>query len=219
MEKSKIISKLEKLIALATSPNEFEADRAMEKAAEIMKKHNLTMNDLEQGEQKSGLCMSDTEMGKRVPVWKTLIYIKVPAIFSCSTLRKNTRDGSIMCILGEKEDVELAKHFCNYFCIAITMYSKLYQGNKNDFKYAMTLTITDRLKKMYEKIVEDNTTALVVIHKKKKIDDYINQMKNVKTRTTRSKSMTKSDYLAGIKAGKNMAINTPIEQQRRQAIA
>lgn len=223
MSRSKIIEKIEKLLALATSPNEFEATRAMEKAAEILKKHNLSMSDILNNKKEYKLHSFGQNMGKRTPEWKKTIFARVSNVFDCALLVvKVPKEDSLYQILGHLEDLKLTRHFCDFFCGVVEEAGKMYFGttkDKNDFKYGMSIKITDRLKQMHTILLKDETTALVVIEKKKKINDYIDSLGNIKTKKLSGRNqMSRKSFFDGVAAGENICLNTPIQHEKKVAI-
>ena len=223
MEKVKILDKIKKLFALATSPNENEAQLAMEKASELLAKHNLSMADLQnETKEQPRMFMFSKDMGERVPKWKQLIYVVLPKTFDCAVLIERSYRKQEYIIIGQKEDVEMTTYFCNYFINAIPKltknYPELYNTKlKNDFIYGATVTVLSRLDKMYKKMETVKTTALVLANKRKLVDDYINSMGNVQNRKMSYRNnISRNAYMQGVAAGNSMNIHTPIENGTEQ---
>lgn len=235
MENHEVLEKIKKLIALATSPNEHEAALAMEKASKLLEKHNLSMADLQSHKAVDPtMFMVSKEMGKRVPKWIQILYLHVAQVFDCELLiQKHVNSLQSYAIVGQKDDIEMTKHFCAYFIITIPKlaehvqfknygeyeFRRMKTKEKNDFIYGATVTVIGRLKEMYRKMSTTKSTALVLANKKKVVADYI--ANNFRTRTQGIKGkqkISRQAYMAGVHAGKNMSIQTPIAEpeQTRQ---
>ncbi len=227
MEKQFMLEKIKKLLALATSPNEHEAALAMEKASELLAKHNLSMADMQNDSNTDPkLFIVNKEMGKRVPKWIQIMYLSVSRVFDCELLvEKHYNRMQTYMIIGQKDDIEMTKHFCKYFIQTIPQIAKqttieknwdipryLNTKEKNDFIYGATITIINRLKKMYAKMSETKCTALVLANKKKIVSDYIANNFRTKTSAINGKQrISREAYMAGVSAGNNMPIHTPIK--------
>jgi hypothetical protein len=70
-----IIDRINKLLALATSANEYEASAAAAKAQEILTEHNLRLEDIETGQKSPTLPIEQITIGSnsRKVHWKGFI--------------------------------------------------------------------------------------------------------------------------------------------------
>ena len=71
------LSQIKKLLALATSPNEFEAALAAAKAQELMFKYHLSLVDLPFNEQLQEKPVSETFDFHRHDKWRRVQWIRV----------------------------------------------------------------------------------------------------------------------------------------------
>lgn len=110
---NKIIEKIQKLLALATSPNENEAKAAAAKANALLVKHNITMQDVEVdlSYEKDVL-----DVNRRRPVEaKYINSILIGHFFVKIVERRNRREGTTThFILGEETNVQVAKYIHSF---------------------------------------------------------------------------------------------------------
>lgn len=79
--KSKILQKIERCLALSTSSNANEAATALRQAQKLMQMHSLSMSDVELAK----LSVVETgEHSARPPRWRKILIQAVSAAFSCS---------------------------------------------------------------------------------------------------------------------------------------
>lgn len=134
MEKSKekIINKIQNLLDLAKSDNEYEAFSAMEKARLLMAKHNISVSELEtdiESEPTEKDVVNDTvfETSKRGII---AIAQVIANNFKCKFYYKNTKPIKLQ-FVGLNKDVEIAKEILTY---AIIVAKKLAQRTIKDLK-------------------------------------------------------------------------------------
>lgn len=114
MDKTKIIERIKKLIALSTSSNEYEAALAISKAQELINKYALEYSDLFGIEQKN-IQEITLVCGKRIPVWKVHLARLLGSVFDLLILRSSltiTREHSIV-ICGFEADLAIAEYAFN----------------------------------------------------------------------------------------------------------
>lgn len=116
-ENHKILDKVHKLLALAQSANEHEAQNAMAKAHEFLLKHNLSLLDVQT--KWNYVHKQIGEVGKRNPI-KTIIsaiicrFFFVEAIWTFGYDQHKDRSGQILEIYGTPENVEMAEYVYDY---------------------------------------------------------------------------------------------------------
>ncbi|MBM4055720.1 MAG: DUF2786 domain-containing protein [Planctomycetes bacterium] len=116
-ENHTILDKVHKLLALAQSKNEHEAQIAMTKAHELLLKHNLSLLDAHAGHHY--IHKQIGEVGKRDTI-KSIIssilckYFFVEAIWTFGYDQHKNRNGRILEIYGTPENVEMAEYVYDY---------------------------------------------------------------------------------------------------------
>jgi len=138
----RFIRKVEKLFALARSPNENEAALAMEKANELIEKYNLSFRDTG-GEKQFGYTVINRKR-KRIESYQRHICRILQDFFFVRVVMSSLYDPltdqryKSIELLGTKENVTIAEH-CYYF-----LENKLFSlWNYNRFKFKGS-TITEK---------------------------------------------------------------------------
>ncbi len=113
----KILDKVHKLLALAQSPNEHEAQNAMTKAHELLLKHNLSLLDVQT--KLNYIYKQIGTVGRRNPI-KSIIssilckFFFVEAIWTFGYDQHKNRSGQVLEIYGTPENVEMAEYVYDY---------------------------------------------------------------------------------------------------------
>ena len=110
---NKIIEKIQKLISLAESPNKHEAEAAMAKAQELMTKHNIEMQSVEQHD--SEYINSISEGYKRETVEAKYINSLLGKYFFVRLVSSRRNGLTFLNFIGEKSNVATAMHMRTYF--------------------------------------------------------------------------------------------------------
>lgn len=108
MNDHKILDKIEKLMRLAKSDNQHEAELAMQRAQEMMLKHGIDAHRLNPHLEKKAFLRDDFDLGmKRVPVCHNEISRILIDFFDVRIV--NLRGTSSISIIGREEKVATAK--------------------------------------------------------------------------------------------------------------
>ena len=116
-EREKILAKLEKLVRLAGSDNEHEANSAMETAIRIATENNIELSHLSR-ESRPKNEMKRDEVGKgaaRLPVTFRFISDIIQTYFNVKVITDGNREsGRKIWFIGKAEDIEFAKFLNTY---------------------------------------------------------------------------------------------------------
>lgn len=180
MENEKIIDKIQKLLRLATSSNEYEAANAAARAAELMHEYQISEAVLS---VKSGNApiregiVEQTIDGKgrhNKENWKAVI---VYGIGKATGVYAYTHKGEIR-LFGRISQVQTAKYMFDYLVntvnrLADTSYSSWYghaKKWKNNFRRGCAFTIQKRLLEIAAKnarpVCEERALAIIIVDKK-----------------------------------------------------
>ncbi|MHC4140248.1 MAG: SprT-like domain-containing protein, partial [Planctomycetota bacterium] len=117
-ENHKILDKVHKLLALAQSPNEHEAQNAMTKAHEFLLKHNLSLLDMQT--EWNYIYKQIGEVERRNPI-KSIISAIISKFFFVEAIwtfgydqQYENRSGQVLEIYGTPENVEMAEYIYDY---------------------------------------------------------------------------------------------------------
>ncbi|MBI5185163.1 MAG: SprT-like domain-containing protein [Nitrospinae bacterium] len=116
-ENRRALDKIQKLLALAQSANRHEAESAMEKAHDLLLKHNISL--LEAGAKGDYIHKQIGEVGRKNPV-KSLIGTIIGKFFFVETIwvfgynQHTNSTGRVLEIYGKPENVEMAEYVHDY---------------------------------------------------------------------------------------------------------
>lgn len=110
-EKSKILEKIEKLLALQTSPNEHEAARAAEKVRELLIKYNLDLAEIRQNADDVKITETRVDFIYRRPHqhWEVFLAMIIGRSMFCEVL--SSRIG--VYFVGRRADADVAAYTYN----------------------------------------------------------------------------------------------------------
>lgn len=112
MEKTPIIEKIKKLLALASSSNEHEAALAASHAQRLLSEHNLAMADIEAAHKTDMADKVETAVSKSLPKWMRHLSAGVSTAFDCQAIH-NPATGK-MTFIGVGADVQIAAYTFTY---------------------------------------------------------------------------------------------------------
>ncbi len=228
-EQKKMVDKLQKLLALATSPNENEAVLAMDKAAELMEKYSLSMADIaENGKTQSekikeNLVREDIPgLGTRRALWESILANGISKAFDVKLVSRpyatydkdfNKVDWSL-CFMGFKADVEISIWLHKYLRRTISRKSTTTYTSKNDrnnFAHGMVNSINKRLQEMYTKrnVISD-CKALVVVKDKAVSAFSKEQFPKLQSGGKINLTGNRSAYVHGISEGEKVSLSRPL---------
>lgn len=158
-KKEKLVSKVEKLLALSSSPFEEESHSAIKKAEELMSRYSLEYLTKDPENQIFGV---KTESMKRVDTWKATLHSIVAKMTGCFFLMEKQFSGTRLSFYGSREQVESAVYLHFYLMESL---EDSYKKNKwrlngitekNSFLYGLCRSLYETLSQ------SENCTALTV---------------------------------------------------------
>jgi len=213
-----VMEKIKKLLRLSESPNEAEASLAIEKAQNLLREYNLSMQDIEK-DKNSEIKKEDLFELKREPTWKSLIISGVCQAYYCKSFlykkRLNLKDYVyVRNIIGKEHNVIVAIEVIKYLFSAVERLAKEYKGkNKLDYKKGLACRIADRLKEL-NKQDREYCNALVV-SEEGFLNKYLKENFNVTTRYSNVRINHNEAYSRGYKDGNNVSLNTQIHGKQK----
>lgn len=178
----KLLDKIKKLLALARSPNQHEAERALAAAQAMMLRHNIQLSQVESFDPDKQRYDEETVLscGRRPPSEVPFVIPIVREFFFVRPLwQRRHRDGRAtkdLSFFGTPENIETAKHVYRYLCAAFRALWKEYrqhenplatQGDARLFYYGAQQGLTEKLKAEKEQAEAADPsagTALVVLN-------------------------------------------------------
>jgi hypothetical protein len=178
----KVKDKLEKLLALAASDNENEADLAMKRAGEIAARYQLDLTEFKTGqaakEEMARIDVDGLTKTRQFMTWESILANSIGRSFDCKVVMLSRQGAQWrVAFLGRKRDLELSIHFHDYLRNLIHRRARFFfkgdRTNQSTYSMSMTQTISKRLKEMYQykkEAVDGASTALVRINQE--VDDF-----------------------------------------------
>lgn len=114
MEQIKL--KILKLLALADSPNEHEAQLALQKAQELMQRHSLEEKDLLMDNDNVAVHETDITFSRRRASWTLQLANVIAEIYHCRAFsrRRNRQQTRTVCLAGFSDDIQICERMLQY---------------------------------------------------------------------------------------------------------
>jgi hypothetical protein len=238
-EGRKVIRRVNKLLALAASDNEHEATLAMQRATELLQRHNLENATLA---ERSGCVRLVIQTGKKqIPSWRKNIgrilrdYFFVEVVFSSLYDAQRQDSYKTIVLLGRAENVPIAEH-CYYFLEQQleSLWQKnrhRFQGNtrtaKNSYYLGLLQGFSQKLAEQSAETVQsaqgtqnymaaDMTSGQLIMSGDSELQDFV-ALHFPRLRTTRMNAvqMNRESYEDAITAGKHIVLNQVLSEKKQ----
>ncbi len=221
MLNNNLLEKINKLLALANSPNENEAALAAEKATELLTKYNLSLADLGPDSEEK-ITTGTVETTSRYVTWKMLILAGIATANGCRAMR--SKNNGNMTLIGTSTNIAVSQSLYEYLTKAVERLAKRHKGKGRAFLHAFRVGCATRLRhrlEQYRKEMEEEgiagngesspTPAIVVRSMFEKnnlaIEEYLNN-EGFKVKTQRREQISSEQgYFSGYKAGDRISLN------------
>jgi len=222
LERAKYVEKVTKLLALASSSNENEAQMAMLKAQKLMVQHSIDMAEVEDIKTVKKEVVEGTSGESVVSVWKTSLANIVANNFKCKLFltKQYKKRGGIVTFLGLKEDVEICKAMYSFVLIVAAKgrdkaYNKISENTKYSAKGVMgdyIIGFINGLRDRFEEQKQKNNWGLMVLCDEEVTEQFENM--KFKKSTPRAGITISNNSVAkgmGYADGKSCSMGTQIE--------
>jgi hypothetical protein len=216
MSKDSIISKIQKLLALAgNNPNQHERERAMEAAMELLDAHNLEMDDVENFQ---GNKPGETRLKIPLNKWRQMLVQAACELYCCRFyLCKPPRGSSYNPVLiGTAENRAVCAQIIDWLIKSVAKESnKSYteESKRKAFRLGAALMIGFRASQIVKERLAQNeastgTSLMVLRHSLQKAnDDYMKEiMSNAPTQRSRSTHVEGYAFAQGLKYGATVGL-------------
>jgi hypothetical protein len=209
MDKLSIIDRIRKLFALGDrnkNPNEGEVKTALAMATKLMKKHNLSLSEIDLEKQKEDIGKEYTKTNYSIAFWERKLAKMVANLFDCSPIiHANYNRSRGWIFIGFKEEAKLASQCYEYLNNVLRIMANTYAKHKLDF-YA---GITDRLQERIDEEIklktpqETSKCTAIVCCKDKLISTWEKKNMNLTTEHRRQPNIDEvsPDYYIGYLTG------------------
>ena len=187
MSNEKIIEKIQKLLALGGSENKHEAELSMKKAQDLMVKHNLTMQAIDNHD--SEYIGEAGKEYKRESVEAKYVNSILSEFFFVSVIKSRNFQGKFITIVGEKNNVKTAQHMKVYLTNVFKVLWSDYRAktgcpNKSKQSFYMGL-FRGFSEKMREQRKESEIKFEMVLVNDPKVESKVTEMFGKVSNTTR----------------------------------
>jgi hypothetical protein len=217
MSDERILEKIKKCLAMASSPNPNEAEIAWRQARKLMETHHLDMRDIEASEAN----IAKRAAGKRPPVWMLSLAQACAKAFSCRVITESSISGSKVVFIG----VGNSPLFCEYAFIALQNQLVIARKNYVGTLSRCKLATKRRRGEIFAENWVDGVLANVMRFAQaddtaeKAIKAYFDKnLPAIPTRELEAKKVLKRDSSAanaGYTAGQNTKLHKAVNQDNR----
>ena len=207
---NKTVEKIQKLLALGQSPNENEANAALQMAMKLMDMHNIQQEDLEIKDSMESL---DYFKAGRIATWIKLLSVAVGKLTGCKALVYSGKGVKAIRVWGKESNLIVFSHTMNYLvetCDRLTVENSYGKGRAycTQYRNGLVMRIGQRIDELL--MPENSTEKALVLRSKafQEIDDFFNQTgKEVKTQVL---NVGGRGYREGVEDGDRVNLNKQI---------
>lgn len=228
-----ILIKIQKLLSLASSANEYEAQRANEKVQELLLAHNLSIADLPKAA--TGVEQTEVLAGTKTVKWKADLLTAVAVFYDCQTLTTSRHKSVVTSIIGSPANSAVVALMFDYFVKAIDRVvleeKRLHRlpSGVLTFRHGVALRISAKLSDRKASIARDgftnesgNVSALVVqsqsAQARAEIEEWFAE--NCPDAKTRKNKIQDSEALnSGYRAGDRVGVDTQLNPVTQRQLA
>ena len=220
-ENHQILDKVQKLLALAQSPNEHEAQLAMTKAHEMLLRHNLSL--LEAHNTGNYLHKQIGEMGRKDAA-KAMISAILCRFFFVETIwtygydQHHDQKGRILEVYGTPENVEMAEYVYHYLRnVPELLWAEYKEKNNLHGNRHRRTFIYGLLQGFYHKLegrtLENNSQKLVWKGDPRLKEFYRRRNPRVARTVSRHSRTCQNAYNSGVAQGKTLVIHKGVREK------
>jgi Protein of unknown function (DUF2786) len=221
LDKTAIIDKIKKLLALASSCNEHEAALAAAHVQRLLAAHNLAMADISASKRAEKADRIEMDVAKSLPKWFRHLSASVSSVFDCQAIH-HPATGK-MTFIGVGVDVQVASYTFTYLERTVRKlcagYLKRYAGStitgrqrnlmRESYYLGAVSTITRLLQDQRKKTPVTPGTLVPV--KEGLIRIAISEMGPIRTMHSRRSYINSTAYLQGQTDGQLVRINQGLQ--------
>jgi hypothetical protein len=219
MDLDKVISKVQKLLALSKSDNAGEAAAAMNAANKLIDQYRLSLADLETSEDTLDPMMEDSEAvyeTGRIVQWKSFLVGVLSKHYGCALFNQTTfpkgRKVSHYKLVGRKSDIAIVRYFVSYLmneCQRLCEKEAHGKGKvfANSYCTGFVAGIQSQLAASRKEAEKEATgSAIVAINRRvEEANNFMNTLYRLKSSNSSSQARTDySAYSRGLQQGKNL---------------
>ncbi|MBF86303.1 MAG: hypothetical protein CL489_17755 [Acidobacteria bacterium] len=221
-QEEKVIDRINKLLALAESANQFEAELALEKASELMEQHAIEEAKLRTGEVETPIMKHERNFTHGGKPWERMLANCVALAFGCKLLTSKRSDQSYFraWLYGTQEDIEIVITMIDYAVGTVDRFRVIKKADLKTWKSGVDVKsymhsyvvgiaegMMNTLQAIRDKNKGESEYGLILRYKNLKVKDFIDDTeKNVRTSST-SSSYSGVGYGHGFREGSKVGFN------------
>ncbi len=230
----KIIDRVGKLLALAGSENEHEAALAMQRATELLHRHNLNAAEIRETASCARLIINTHR--KQIPSYRRTIcgilrdYFFVKIIFSSLYDPESNNSHKTIELLGRAENVPVAEH-CYHFLEQ--QLASLWQKNRHKFKgtpitaknsyylgllHGFSQKLASQVKDCSptgETVYSQETVGALAISRDNQLQDFVSfHFPRLVTQSRRGVRLYEQPYNEAVNTGKTIVLNQTVGNKK-----
>lgn len=221
-ENTPVLSKVRKLLSLAQSSNQHEAENAMKLANELMLKWNIQhQSDTDEMQY----CYRQLGKPGRVSLFFKMLsqilsdYFFVDSIWVSSYDVRKKKSGRVLEICGKQENLEIASYVYDYLKNCVEQLWKQYKkenpdANKNNYQYGLMLGFLQKLQNQQQAHEEQN--ALVWLGDPLLDEYFSNRHPRVRKMSSSNIRVHQKSLKDGKAHGQNIVIHKGINDKKEQ---
>ncbi len=207
-----ILNKIQKLLNLGNSPNEAEAQAAIEKAHFLLKEYNLSIRDIKQNSQydiKEEVIYDSKNESK----WRTYIMIGVATANYCKHIQYKSNKSTTSKFIGKEHNVIASIHMTEYLFSVVERLAKKYSGStRGDYKTGLSYRLCDRLCDINKK--EEEECNALVVQEESTISKYLNEQgRKIREVSTKVRAKNLGAFIAGTKDADSINLSNQIDSK------
>ncbi len=221
VEENSVLRKVQKLMALAGSSNENEAEQAMIKSQQLLLKHNLESKYFEEKDEEKIVLKRVLKQKKENAKMRSIAHIL--STFFVSTVYNRSKEHIYLEILGTPVNVDIAEYVADFlnselerlWLQAQKMTSLKGMIAKNSFFLGLATGYCNKIQSLNKEYDKDITHALMVIEKK--LTDAKEMVYQRLSHTKSSGNYCEKSGSLGELMGKQLSINPAINKSSGSA--
>lgn len=202
MKKDYIINKIRKLLALASSKNENEAQSALLMAQKLMAIHNIEMSQIDSVRNDHNVIEEEAESKRHKTIWKRRLAQVIANNFKCDTFFRGFGTYSTI-FVGKRENIDICE---TVYLAAVRFINKFFSEYwrkqnrpvsesiklKNSYALGFIYKLNEKFKE--QKIIAEQEGWALVLVKDSDVVEYM-ERKNIKHTNAKTTSKLDTDSL------------------------
>lgn len=213
-DQEKIIDRIRKLMALATSSNEHESAAAAGKAQELMLKHNLSAAVLEEKQSDNVREFIDEKNGS---TWRASLLNGIALGLMCRiVVHPVSGKTKRYAVLGRPQNVEVVQYMYEYLTKELERLSPrpLHTAESNAFRRGAVSVIGQRMRETFAEFKQASTdTMALVVAEDKAVEAFKDELYKELSKGRAGHIGDASAYRAGQAAGMNIPLRKGVQQR------